>query len=231
MKRTMIIKTFVLTSILILAVFFLVGCSEQSKEGNNATADSVSQEEYLLGLAEKADTYAEVFEILKINNSKEFQLSLANSESNIVQEALLNYEQLTPEALIAVCENPKIPNLEEFYVKDFFVNAISNANLSEDQELRIAKTNKYPMQLGVINRTELKSKALMYLITSNTGWIRTLNIYQFDLRDVIKYHIVNISLTATQKEELKNLNIDFILNALNEKERIEFQKKVGIIKE
>lgn len=231
MKRTMIIKTFVLTSILILAVFFLVGCSEQSKEGNKATADSVSQEEYLLGLAEKADTYAEVFEILKINNSKEFQLSLANSESNIVQEALLNYEQLAPEALIAICEDPKMPNIEAANVKQYFVNAICNANLTEEQELRIAKTNKHPMQLGIIQRPELKAEALMYILKTNNEWDWVLNINHFQTRRVVYQQILNVSLSTEQKEELKNLDNYNITKALQEKERIEFQKAVGIIKE
>lgn len=219
------------TVILTLTVFFLVGCNNQSNQAKKATADSVSEEDYLIGLAEKADTYAEVFEILKINNSKEFQLSLANSESNIVQEALLNYEQLAPEALIAICEDPKMPNIEAANVKQYFVNAICNANLTEEQELQIAKTDKYAMQSGVIHRKVLHAEALMYVIKANSTWNYVLNINHFQIKKVIYQQILNVSLTTEQKEELKNLNNSNINKALQEKERIEFQKKVGIIKE
>lgn len=223
--RKIIILVFTLTAVVIM----FAGCSKtenQAQQSAEVTYSFSAEDEYRLSLAQKAESYEEVLQILKANDSEEFQIALANSDNHIVQEALLQYENLTPAALIAICENPKSPNLNNNFIKKIFENAIINADLTPEQEMQIAKTNKYPMQKGILYRKNLTGEALIYLIESNNkvNWVINLNHYQTKKR--VYYQVVNVDLSLKQKEKLKELDIYNVNQALKERERQEIQKQL-----
>ena len=224
MKKIITLGIFTLALIIMFA-----GCSKadnQAQQSAETTYAFSDEDEYRLSLAQKAESYAEIFDILQANDSEEFQIALANLDSHIVQEALLNYENLSSNALIAICENPKSPNLQNSYIKHCFENAICNANLTSEQELQIAKTNKQPMQMGILCRENLSGDALIYLLKSNNtlNWVINLNHYQ--IKTVVYKQVINVSLNLEQKEKLKELDIYNVNQALKERERQEIQNQL-----
>lgn len=219
MRKRKIIMSILFTLALII---LLTGCSKadnQAPQSAEATCSFSEEDEYRLSLAQKAESYEEVFEILKANDSEEFQIALANLDNYIVQEALLNYDKLSPTALIAICEDPKSPNIQNTSIKSLFEKAICNADLTPAQELQIAKTEKQPMQMGVLCRTSLNGDTLIYLLESNNriNWI--LNLNHFKIKKIVYQQVLNVPLNLDQKKRLKDLDINNVNKALKERER------------
>ena len=222
--------TIMLTVFALAMIILLTGCSKADDQAQSSAKTSYSfseKDEYSLSLAQKAESYAQVFEILKANDSEEFQIALAKLDNNIVQEALLNYENLSTNALIVICENPKSPNIEQYAIKSYFENAICNAELTPEQEVKIAKTNKYPMQMGILCREDLSSEALIYLVESNNTFNYVINLEYFQIRDVVYNQIIRVPLTVEEKEKLGNLDISYVDDALKEKERQEISEMLS----
>lgn len=225
-----IMRKFITLGIFTLALIIMfTGCSKadsQAQQSAETTYAFSEEDEYRLSLAQKAESYAEVFDILQANDSEEFQIALANIDNHIVQEALLNYKNLSTTALIAICENFKSPNLQNSYTKSYFENAICNANLTPEQELQIAKTNKYPMQMGILCRQNLSGDALIYLIESNNTLNWVINLNHFQTKEIVYNQVINVNLNLEQKEKLKELDIYNVNKALKEREKREFQQQL-----
>ncbi len=207
----------VFTSIIACLLLF-ASCGNESNQAE--TNESISQEDYYLDLAKNAKSYAEVYDILKRNDSKEFQISLANLDNDIVQEALLNYDNLSSDALVTVCENPCSKNINFYQVKQFFESAIYNAELTAEQEIRIAQTKKLPMQEGVLYRKNLSAEALVYLLDSNNTCYSILNLNYCGYQESIKEKILRTEFTLEQKEKLLELDINIVTSALKQKETL-----------
>lgn len=208
---------FVIVTIGILA-FSFVGCSNKAKEEPTIKEELSKEEKYDLDLARKAKSQQEVLEILERRNSKNFQQALAKSGSSIVQETLLDYNGIDEEALVEICNNPCIPNIHYYAIRNSFISAIGDANLTVEQEIEIIKTEEYPMQLGVLLRKDLSAEALIYLLETNNKFNSTLNLNQYKIKEYIAQQIVRLDLTLEQKEKLQSLEINVVNNALLTKE-------------
>lgn len=213
MKKFVIIITSIITCLLIFS-----GCGNSPQISDDYDSLS-SQEEYCLKLAKEAKSYEEVLSILQENDSAKFQVALAKLENNIVQEAMLGYDKLNSEALIIICETPHMRNINYYKTRDLFVDAIVSANLTSEQEVRIVKTNKYPMQLGVLSRDSLNGDALIYILEYNNNNIfAPLNIDYVENKDLIFQQVLKTSLTLEQKEKLRKLNVSIVNDALVKRE-------------
>ncbi len=225
MKKVILLFTAIT---LILTVF--TGCSKANTDVTNDTVKTIElsdEESYYLELAKKTDSYADVFDILKVYNSKDFQMALANSENNIVLEALLNYEKLDSEVLVAICKNPQKLYMDAKTIQNYFINAICNADLTLEQELEIAKIRKYPMQMGMFSRENLNGDTLVFLIESNNKLFNlAINCDSYKMKTIVFNQIVNTELTLEQRDKLKSLDITNVNKALVEKEK---QEKSEII--
>ena len=208
---------FVIVTIGVL-VLSLVGCSNKAKEAHTIKVELSKEEKYDLDLAKKAENQQEVLEILERRDSKNFQMALAKSDSSIVQETLLSYDGIYAEALVEICKNPCIPNIYYYAIRNSFISAIGDANLTVEQEIEIVKTEEYPMQLGVLCRQDLSVEALIYLLETNNKFNATLNLNQYRNKEYIVKQIARLDLTLEQKEKLQCLNIDIVNEALLAKE-------------
>ena len=224
--------TIMFTMFALAMIVLFTGCSKSDDQAQTSAETSYSfseEDEYRLSLAQKAESYAQVFEILKANDSEKFQIALAKLDNNIVQEALLNYKNLSTKALIVICEDPKSPNIRQYVIKSYFENAICNAELTTEQELQIAKTQKHPMQMGVLCRKDLSSEALISLLASNNTLNWVTNLRHFQVKEIVYNQIIQVPLTTEEKEKLENLDISYVDDALREKERREIKEMIADI--
>lgn len=208
---------FIIVTIGIL-MFSFVGCSNKTKEEPTIKEELSKEEKYDLDLTLKAKSKQEVLEILERRNSKNFQLALAKSGNSIVQETLLDYNGIDEEALIEICNNPCILNIDYYAIQNSFISAIGDANLTVEQEIEIVKTEKYPMQLGVLLRKNLSAETLIYLLETNNKFNCTLNLNQYQHKEYIAQQITRLDLTLEQKEKLQSLDINVVNDALLAKE-------------
>lgn len=208
---------FVIVTIGVL-MLSLVGCSNKAKEDPTIKEELSEEEKYDLDLARKAKDKQEVFEILERRDTKNLQLALAKSGSSIVQETLLDYNGLDEEALVEICNNPCIPNIHYYAIRDSIISAIGAAELTAEQEIEIVKTEEYPMQLGVLLRKDLSAEALIYLLDTNNKFNCTLNLNQYQHKEYIAQQITGLDLTLEQKEKLQSLDINVVNDALLAKE-------------
>lgn len=207
---------FIIVTIGIL--FSFVGCSNKTKEEPTIKEELSKEEKYDLDLTRKAKSKQEVLEILERRNSKNFQLALAKSGDGNVQETLLDYNGIDEEALIEICNNPCILNIDYYAIRNSFISAIGDAELTVEQEIEIVKTEKHTMQLGVLLRKDLSAEALIYLLENNNKFNSTLNLNQYQNKEYITQQIRRLDLTLEQKEKLQSLDINVVNDALLAKE-------------
>ena len=90
----------------------------------------------------KDSTIQEAFEkaIKKVELTEKQQIQIAQIGETVYSKALLLSPNLTPEGLIAICENPGKLNLKDDATLELFKNAIKNTELTDEQRIKIAKS-------------------------------------------------------------------------------------------
>ncbi len=147
-----------------ITLFTLSGCEKQVK----------TRDELYLKLAEKATTYQEVYNLIKSysedkNEQEEFNKKLALVKGNdTVQYALLASEDLSPEVLVAIVENPRWENPHYLKVVNTLTNKIKDAELTQEQEVKIAKSGYKTAHEGLLLRDNLCCEALCYIADRKT---------------------------------------------------------------
>ena len=208
-------KKILLAALVIFAcVFFIVRWGQAEKP-----AELSNEEKYLVELVElsqKAESYQDVYFILEKSDSELMQMELSKVDNPIVQLALLNYENLSANALVNMCENPhKDLNLKTPEIKESFISAITKTDLDKEQELRIAKVKEYAMQIGILSREKISAETLIQVLTLNNNefnWV--INLENEEVKQHIYNHILKVSLTSKQEKQLKNMNISYVSHAL-----------------
>lgn len=210
-------KKFLIIASTIMLVVAFAGCS---KVGEVRPTEVSEEEQYYLELAEKANSETELFDILVKNDSERFQNLLATQVKNKkVQEALLMYDKLHKSTLIAILEAPNLTNIKYIGTRDNIINQIYNADLTPDEELRIAKTNLQEAQWGVLARENLNYQSLYYILEHNDkiGW--TINLDYYKVEELICNQILKMDLTLEESKSLAELKIYNVDQALKAREK------------
>ena len=156
----------------------LGGCGQSKKQVE-------TRDETYLRLAEEVTTYQEVYDLIEEysedeSEQEEFKKRLALLKGNeTVQKALLEAEDLSPELLIVMLENPRWKNPHYNELVSTLKIKIKDAELTLEQEVKIAKLEDETAQLGLLNRSDICCEALYYIADEETTAIRNLNYYQY----------------------------------------------------
>lgn len=156
----------------------LCGCGQSEKQVE-------TREEAYLKLAEEVTTYQEVYDLIKSysgdeNEQEEFKERLALLKGNdTVQKALLVSEDLSPELLIVMLENPRWENPHYYELVSDITAKIRDAQLTPEQEVKIAELDDETAQLGLLARSNICCEALAYIADRKTTAIRNLDYYGY----------------------------------------------------
>lgn len=156
----------------------LGGCGQSKKQIE-------TRDETYLRLAEEVTTNQEVYDLIKEyaedeNEQEEFKKRIVVLEGNeTVQKALLESEDLSPELLIVMLENPRWKNLQQGDLVASLKAKIRNAKLTPEQEVRIAKIEDETAQLGLLERSGICCEALCYIADKETTALKNLDYYEY----------------------------------------------------
>lgn len=205
-------KRFLLFTLIVIACLFVFVRCNQAEHSTELS----DEDKYLVELSQKAESFEDIFFILEKNDSEIMQMELSKVDNPIVQLALLNYENLSANALVNICENPhKDLNLKHTDIKHYFISAISKTKLNEEQELCIAKVKEYAMQIGILSREKISAETLIQVLNLNNNefnWV--INLNNSEVKEHIYNHILKVSLTSKQKKQLENMDITYVNYAL-----------------
>lgn len=155
----------------------LGGCGKSKKQVE-------TRDETYLRLAEEVTTYQEVYDLIKEyaedeNEREKFKKQLAVVCNNTVQEALLVSKDLSPELLIVMLENPRWKNPYYYKIVSTLIIKIRDAELTQEQEVKIAKIGDETAQLGLLTRSDICCEALCYIADEETTAIKNLDYYKY----------------------------------------------------
>ena len=206
-------KKFLLFTLIVIACLFIFVRWNQAED---FPAELSDEDKHLVELSQKAESFDEIYFILEKNDSEIMQMELSKVDNPIVQQALLNYENLSANTLVNICQNPHEDlNLKHQEIKIWFVDAISEAELNEEQEMSIAKIKEYAMQIGILSRERISAETLIQILNLNDNqfnWV--INLENEDVKKFVYNHILKVSLTSKQEEQLENMDISYVTHAL-----------------
>lgn len=133
--------------------------------------------------------------------------------NDTVQKALLVSEDLSPDLLIVMLENPRWKNPHYRELVNVLKIRIRDAELTREQEVQIAKIGDETAQLGLLIRSDICCEALCYIADEETTAIRNLEYYEYKS---LFYQQGARKWTNEEKRVLKNTENKDILKGLKE---------------
>ena len=133
--------------VMVVVVCFLAGCSNSKAVTEIQEGLDKNDEQVIIGL--------------ETNNYDQ-------------KKALLLSRDLTTDGLLAICSNPYPLNIRNYKVQKWFKDAIVMADLTVEQEEKIAKLGRY--SIALLHRSTLSSRGLI-AICENHSDININNVY------------------------------------------------------
>ncbi len=106
--------------------------------------------------------------IIRTELTSKQEIRISRCKEFVMKRALLHRENLTGAGLVELCENSGCLNLDSKTVEIWYQNRINNIDLTEDEQLRIAKTRKFTMHKLLLLSPNLKANTLVE-ISENSG--------------------------------------------------------------
>ncbi len=187
---------------LFIMLLILSGCSR--------TEEVETREDYYLSLAKDADSYEEVeaiiVEFATEGDANNFKQKLALLEGNdVIQEALLVSDELTPRLLMTILEQHKWSNIYYTKRRNLLLETIAETQLSPEQEMEIAKLGTEfgieTYQAGLLLKPDVSCKPLSYILTKGTS---KLNLEYYKYKEWIKLQAMRDDWELEEKKELLN---------------------------
>ena len=207
----MSMKKMIATMVTVLTIILaLGGCAEEEKE--------YSRDGYYLKLAEEAGSADEVYTIIdeyKANND-ETELPIFLEElaevNDVSQTALIcSDEYRNADILIRILKNPKWINMDHYQVREIIRNAICQTDLTESEEMEIAKLDERTYHEGLLQRANVSCEALCYVASKDTT---ALNLDYFGYRDLFTNQVLEREWSVEEKEDLLDTGNSTIEKAL-----------------
>lgn len=225
-------KKLALSLILIFTCCILfVACDSSNvpdnTDSNNTTSNHNLNQE-LLDSATTANSFDSVYKILDQDHSPAMQIALAHIDNVTVKETLLHYPNLDSEALVTLCQNTGSFDLNSNQIFDLYLNKIAYSNLTPEQEVRIALTQKEPMQMGLLYRgSSLSPEALMILCESPGN----LDPNNSNISGFYSNIIKSIKLAPEQELRILNTREENFIIALLQREKLSSQCLIEFCKD
>ena len=140
--------------------------------------------------------FREAIERVELNAEQEVQIAKLGEFT--YNAALLLRTKLTPEGLVAVCENPGDISLENIGLKRMFRKAIERVELNAEQEVQIAKLGEFTYNTALLLRTKLTPEGLV-AVCENPG---SMNLKNKNIQQLFKNAIKRTALTVEQKNQI-----------------------------
>ncbi len=140
------------------------------------------------------------------------ELKIAQTRQIASVRALLLRKKINGKTLLAICENPPKFDMDNQIVWDLFEQAFRNANLTPEQEVRMAKTGLFPIQRGLILRKDLTFEGFLEICKNPKHF----NMENSTVKGYFEDAARNISskITDDQKVELAKCKIESVIKGL-----------------
>lgn len=151
-----------------------------------------------ISVARTVDSEMTANYIMAQNWSEEVQVAMAETKNIEAQKFLLNFKELSGEALTVICERPANFNFDSDIVENWFEKAIKRTKLTSKQQIRISRAGYFIMKKALLLKEDLTSNALVELCY-NSG---RLNLDS----DTVKWWYLN-AINRTKPSEKQQLKI------------------------
>ena len=134
--------------------------------------------------------------------SAEQEVEIAKMGKVAYARALLLDPSLTPEGLVAVCENSECLNLRNIEVQGWFLEAFMRTELTAEQEVKVAKMGKYAFERALLLDPSLTPEGLV-AVCENSECFYLENV---EIQEAFKDAIKRTELDTEQKNRIAKSN-------------------------
>ena len=132
----------------------------------------------------------------------EQEVKIAKMGKATYARALLLDPNLTPDGLVAVCENSKCLNLRNLEVQDWFRDAVARTELTAEQEVKIAEMGEYAFEQALLLDPDLTAEGLVAVCENSECF----NLKNAKVQQEFKDAIRRTELDAEQKNRIAKSN-------------------------
>lgn len=144
--------------------------------------------------------------------SEEEQLEMVKTQNFAILRALLLSKELKPEALVAISKCPGNLNLDNDIVRKWFEDAVQRNELTDEQQVRMVKTNNFAAMRAILLNTNISYKAFLILCQNTKYFNMQSETVQRYFKNATRRLVSNIS--TAQKVELAKTNVEEVITSL-----------------
>lgn len=214
--RNIMKKILCITIVLLIGI--LTGCRSADE-----TVKFDTLEDCYVEKARSLGDYESIYSLISLYDDdpvaqEAFVARLAAIEDNeTVQKALLLYDGLSSENFVYILENHKWKNIKNAGIRQLLISTIATAELSYEEELRIAKLNVATYQAGLLYRDEISCDALCYIADKDTT---SLNLDFYKYRELFYVHGYIKDWGIDEREKLLNTKNKYLERAFVDKKEV-----------